>query len=120
MIAVKRAYESPAAEDGQRFLVDRLWPRGVKKEDLQLDGWVKEVAPSDELRKWFGHDPDKWQEFTQRYRSELENSPGAWQPLLQAAERGDVTLIYSARDTEHNNALVLQDFLEDKLGEGSD
>lgn len=120
MIDVKRAYESPAAEDGQRFLVDRLWPRGVKKEDLRLAGWVKQAAPSDELRKWFGHDPEKWQEFKQRYRAELEDSPDAWQPLLEVAEKEHVTLIYSARDTEHNNALVLKDFLEDKLDEGGD
>jgi uncharacterized protein YeaO (DUF488 family) len=119
MITVKRAYESPTARDGRRFLVDRLWPRGVKKEELKLSGWVKEVAPSNELRKWFGHDPEKWDEFKRRYRTELQHSPEAWQPLLEAAREGDLTLVYSARDTEHNNALVLKAFLEDRLEKDS-
>jgi uncharacterized protein YeaO (DUF488 family) len=119
MIAVKRAYELPAASDGQRFLVDRLWPRGIKKEELILAGWVKEAAPSNELRKWFGHEPEKWGEFKRRYRMELEHSPETWQPLLEAARKGDLTLVYSARDTTHNNALVLKAFLEDRLDEDS-
>jgi uncharacterized protein YeaO (DUF488 family) len=119
MITVKRAYESPAASDGQRFLVDRLWPRGVKKEELKLAGWVKEAAPSNELRKWFGHDPEKWDEFKQRYRTELEHSPETWRPLLEAAREGDLILVYSARNTQHNNALVLKAFLEDRLEEES-
>jgi uncharacterized protein YeaO (DUF488 family) len=119
MITVKRAYESPDASDGQCFLIDRLWPRGVRKEELKLSGWSKEVAPSNELRKWFGHDPEKWDEFKRRYRTELQHSPEAWQPLLEAAREGDLTLVYSARDTEHNNALVLKAFLEDRLEKDS-
>lgn len=85
MIKVKRAYEDPAPEDGRRFLVDRLWPRGVKKEALQLDGWLKEVAPSDDLRRWFDHDPDRWEGFKQRYSAELDEQPERWRPLLEAA-----------------------------------
>ncbi|GIV79016.1 DUF488 domain-containing protein [Litorilinea aerophila] len=117
MITVKRVYEAPAADDGQRFLVDRLWPRGVKKDELRLDGWLKEVAPSDALRKWFGHDPARWEEFQQRYFAELEANPDAWQPLLTAARQGDVTLLYSARDEAHNNAVALKAFLERYLAD---
>ncbi len=112
MIRVKRAYEAASGEDGARFLVERLWPRGVKKEDLAVEAWLKEVAPSTELRQWFEHDPAKWQEFRQRYFRELEKHPEAWQPLLAQARRGRVTLIYSAHDAEHNNAVALQQFLE--------
>lgn len=112
MIKVKRVYELPAPEDGKRFLVERLWPRGLKKEELQLDGWLKEVAPSDALRKWFGHEPKKWEEFQRRYFHELEAKPEAWQPLLEAARHGDVTLLFSAKDESHNNAVALRRFLE--------
>jgi uncharacterized protein YeaO (DUF488 family) len=112
MIQVKRAYDPPNSDDGTRFLVDRLWPRGVKKEDLLLEGWLKEVAPSDELRRWFGHDPLKWQDFQERYWAELEDKPEAWQPILDALDQGEVTLIYSARDTKHNNALALKTYIE--------
>lgn len=115
MIKVKRVYASPAPDDGQRFLVDRLWPRGVKKEALQLDGWLKDVAPSDALRKWFGHDPAKWEEFQERYFAELEAKPEAWRPLLEAARQGTVTLLFSARDEAHNNAVALKAFLEARL-----
>jgi uncharacterized protein YeaO (DUF488 family) len=115
MIKLKRAYEEPTPDDGTRFLVDRLWPRGVKKESLHVETWVKDVAPSTELRKWFGHDPAKWAEFQRRYISELEANPESWQPLLEAARGGDVTLVYGAKDTEHNDAVVLKDFLERKL-----
>lgn len=115
MIKVKRVYEPPAPDDGRRFLVDRLWPRGMKKEALQLDDWWKEVAPSDELRQWFGHDPARWEEFRRRYFAELEAKPAAWQPLLEAARAGDVTLLFSARDEEHNNAVALKAFLEARL-----
>ncbi len=117
MIKMKRAYDPPSNDDGARYLVDRLWPRGVKKEDLHVDGWLKEVAPSTELRKWFGHDPAKWDEFQQRYRRELEDNVAAWQPLLDAARKGTLTLVYSAKDTEHNDAVVLRDVLEKRLGE---
>jgi uncharacterized protein YeaO (DUF488 family) len=112
MIRTKRAYDDPEPGDGARFLVDRLWPRGIKKEDLQIEGWIKDVAPSNELRKWFGHDAEKWPEFRERYRAELEANSGALEPLRRAARQGDVTLVYAARDREHNNALVLQEFLE--------
>jgi uncharacterized protein YeaO (DUF488 family) len=112
MVRVKRAYDPPEPGDGARFLVDRLWPRGIKKEDLELDGWLKEIAPSKELRKWFGHDPARWQEFEQRYAAELDENNEALEPIRRAAQRGDVTLVYSARDTEHNNAVALKEYLE--------
>lgn len=115
MIQVKRAYEQPTKNDGMRFLVERLWPRGIKKEDLQVEAWIKDVAPSAELRRWFQHDPAKWSQFRQRYFRELEKNPDAWQPLLGRAHRGRVTLIYSAHDTEHNNAIALKEFLDRKL-----
>lgn len=116
MIQMKRAYEPASDDDGARYLVDRLWPRGVKKEDLRIDGWLKEVAPSTELRKWFGHDPAKWDEFQKRYRRELEDNVEAWQPLLDAARNGTLTLVYGAKDTEHNDAVVLRGLLEERLG----
>ena len=112
MIQVKRAYEPAAKSDGKRFLVDRLWPRGVTKEALRLEAWLKDVAPSDDLRKWFGHEPAKWDEFRRRYLAELDNRPEAWQPILEAARRGNVTLLYGARDVEHNNAVALKEYLE--------
>lgn len=115
MLKVKRVYESTEASDGIRFLVERLWPRGMKKEKLHMEAWLKDVAPSDSLRRWFGHDPLKWSEFQKRYRAELRDNPNAWKPILEASERGDVTLLYSARDEEHNNALVLRAFLEERL-----
>ena len=115
MIQVKRVYDPPDVRDGKRFLVERLWPRGMKKENLRMDGWLKNVAPSDELRKWFGHDPARWEDFRQRYVAELESNSDAWKPLLEAALQGSVTLIYSARDQEHNNAQALMIFLEDRL-----
>jgi uncharacterized protein YeaO (DUF488 family) len=115
MVVVKRVYESPQRSDGARFLVERLWPRGMKKEALQLDAWLKDVAPTDALRHWFGHDPQKWQEFRRRYFAELNRKPEAWQPLVEAARQGPVTLLYSARDLEHNNALALKDYLQTKL-----
>jgi len=115
MIQTKRVYEPPAASDGTRFLVERLWPRGLKKEKLDAKAWLKDVAPSAELREWFGHDPAKWSAFKRKYVAELNKHPEAWQPILQAARKGTVTLLYSAHDTEHNNALVLQAFLKRKL-----
>lgn len=115
MLKLKRVYESLEISDGVRFLVERLWPRGMKKEKLNMQAWLKDVAPSDGLRRWFEHDPLKWSEFQKRYRVELNENPNTWEPILQAMERGDVTLLYSARDTEHNNALVLKSFLEEHL-----
>ena len=115
IVKVKRVYESLLRSDGTRFLVERLWPRGMKKEQLKLDAWLKDVAPSDSLRRWFGHDPLKWNEFQKKYRAELSDNPDAWKPILEAAKRGRVTLLYSSRDTAHNNALVLKSFLEERL-----
>ena len=120
IVKVKRVYEAIQRSDGPRFLVERLWPRGIKKEQLKLDAWLKDVAPSDSLRRWFGHDPLKWNEFQKKYRAELSDNPDAWKPILEAAKRGRVTLLYSSRDTEHNNALVLKSFLEERLGKRVD
>ncbi len=114
MIKIKRAYEDPAPDDGTRFLVDRLWPRGVKKEALQLDNWLKHAAPGANLCKWFGHDPEKWDEFKRRYAAELDEHPDAWKLILNAARDGTVTLIYSARDEKHNNAVALKNYLDAK------
>ncbi len=115
MLKVKRVYEHAEASDGVRFLVERLWPRGMKKEGLKMEAWLKEVAPSDGLRRWFAHDPVKWTEFQKRYRTELESNPNAWKPILESSKHGDVTLLYSARDIEHNNAIVLKSFLEERI-----
>jgi len=114
MIRLKRAYEPASKKDGVRYLVERLWPRGLKKADLKIDGWLKDVAPSAELRRWFSHDPAKWAAFRRRYSVELElNAPG-WTPILKAARRGVVTLIYSSHDEEHNAAVALRAYLEAK------
>jgi len=118
MIQTKRVYEPATQGDGQRFLVERLWPRGMKKESLRLDGWLKEVAPSDKLRKWFKHDPAKWKEFQRRYRAELNRQPETWRPLLKAVGQGNLTLLFSAHDAEHNNAVVLKVYLEERVKRG--
>lgn len=112
MIAVKRVYDPWGADDGARFLVDRLWPRGLKRDGLRLDGWLKELAPSDALRSWFGHDPARWDEFCRRYVAELEAKPEQWLPLGELARTRKVTLLFGARDTERNNAVALRSFLE--------
>ena len=114
-IQTKRVYEPPEPEDGARLLVDRLWPRGVKKEKLQLTGWLKEVAPGASLCQWFHHDPARWNDFQRQYTAELTANPMAWQPILQAAREGRVTLLFAAKDAEHNNAVALKAFLEQKL-----
>jgi uncharacterized protein YeaO (DUF488 family) len=115
MLTVKRAYEPVSRADGLRFLVERLWPRGIAKADLPIDQWLKDVAPSTELRQWFGHDPDKWVEFRRRYFRELDSRPEAWKPIASATRRGGtVTLVYSSRDTQHNNAVALLDYLHAK------
>jgi uncharacterized protein YeaO (DUF488 family) len=118
MVRVQRVYGETPAGGGARFLVDRLWPRGVKREALQLTAWARDAAPSDELRRAFHHDPDQWPEFRRRYFAELDANPQAWQPLLAAARAGDVVLLYGARDAEHNNAVALQEYLEARLAEG--
>ena len=115
MLKTKRAYEPVEPGEGTRFLVDRLWPRGIKKETLEMKAWLKDVAPSPALRKWFAHEPAKWEEFQRRYRAELEDNPHAWQPIREAAKQGNVTLLYSARDTKHNSAILLKAFLEEQL-----
>lgn len=114
MIQLKRAYDKPDKTDGTRFLVERLWPRGVRKSSLPMAAWLKDAAPSTELRQWFAHDPARWREFRRRYFAELKSRPGAWMPLAEAARKGTVTLIYSSHDAEHNNAVALKDFLEKK------
>ncbi|HWG58088.1 MAG TPA: DUF488 family protein [Candidatus Acidoferrales bacterium] len=116
MIKVKRAYEPPGPADGKRYLVDRLWPRGVKKSALHIEAWLKDVSPTPALIRWFGHDPKKWDEFRRRYRKELDRNRQALDPILKAARRGRITLVYGARDIEHNNALVLKSYAEKKLG----
>ncbi|MFQ5706953.1 MAG: DUF488 domain-containing protein [bacterium] len=119
MICVRRVYSAPEPDEGARFLVDRLWPRGLKKEALQLDGWVREAAPSNALRKWFRHDPHKWLEFQQRYFAELDAHPEVWRPLIEAAQKGNLTLLYSAKDVQHNNAVALKSYLEERLKRSS-
>jgi uncharacterized protein YeaO (DUF488 family) len=114
MITLKRAYEPVSRSDGARLLVERLWPRGVSKAKLRLDAWLKEAGPSTELRKWFGHDPEKWDEFRRRYFRELDSRPEAWQRIVSAARRGRVTLVYSSHDTHHNNAVALQEYVKAK------
>ncbi len=115
MLKIKRVYEEEEAQDGVRFLVERLWPRGMKKEALRLDGWLKDLAPSSELRTWYQHDVDKWEEFQRRYRAELDTHADTWKMILAALVQGNVTLLYSARDSEHNSALVLMRYLEEQL-----
>ena len=114
-IQIKHAYEAPAPGDGARFLVDRLWPRGVKRDTLHLTGWVRDASPTTKLRKWFNHEPEKWPEFRKRYFAELASEPEAWRPLLEAAKKGKITLLFGAHDSEHNNAVALARFLEGKL-----
>jgi uncharacterized protein YeaO (DUF488 family) len=114
MIRLKRAYDPLSRTDGTRFLVERLWPRGVSKATLRLDAWLKEVGPSTALRKWFSHDPEKWREFRRRYFRELDSRPEAWEPIVSAARRGTVTLVFSSHDTEHNNAVALREYVQAK------
>ena len=110
-VRLKRAYEPPSPEDGTRILVDRLWPRGVSKAHAALDEWMKDIAPSTELRKWFGHDPAKWDEFRRRYAAELHQHPDLLKQLRAIARKGPVTLVYSAHDEAHNDAVELRNVL---------
>jgi uncharacterized protein YeaO (DUF488 family) len=112
MIRIKRVYEAVEEEDGQRFLVDRLWPRGIKKSALTIDGWIKDAAPSTELRQWFHHDLARWNGFRVRYFAELERNPKAWEPIAEVLRQGNVTLLYSAKELERNHAVVLMEFLK--------
>lgn len=112
MIKVKRIYEAPEKSDGVRLLVERLWPRGLKKTEAKLDAWQREVAPSTTLRKWFNHDPAKWHEFEQRYFHELDRHADAWLPILDAVRKGPVTLLFSSHNAEFNNVVALKEYLE--------
>ena len=112
MLKVKRIYDRASPDDGKRILVDRLWPRGLKKEDAKINEWLKDIAPSDELRKWFAHDPKKWKEFKERYKKELKDKGEILARLKKEVKHGDVTLLYSTRDEEHNNAVALMETLK--------
>ncbi len=116
-LRLKRAYEPVAADDGTRVLIDRLWPRGVRKADAAIDLWLKDIAPSAELRKWFGHEPDRWAEFRRRYTAEIQAKPAVFAQLRELALQGPLTLVYSARDEEHNDAVVLRELLLGASGE---
>lgn len=116
MIRLKRAYEAPAAEDGTRVLVDRLWPRGVSKKELTIDRWARDLAPSDELRRWFDHEPVKWEEFRRRYAAELDEQAEIVAAMLEAHREGTLTLVYAASDPEHNNAVALREYLLHRAG----
>ena len=111
MIRVKRVYDPPDRGDGKRILVDRLWPRGIRKENLRTDEWLREIAPSDKLRKWFSHDPKKYEEFKKRYSEELEDKSEILERIKSESRKGTVTILFSAKDTEHNNATVLRELL---------
>lgn len=112
-IQIKRVYDEPSKSDGYRILIDRIWPRGVSKEEAKLDAWNKDLAPSTELRKWFGHDPERFEDFSEEYRKELEYNKDDLKALREIAKSKIVTLLYGAKDTEHNQAVVLKKVLED-------
>ncbi len=116
-IALRRVHAEPQADDGLRVLVDRLWPRGLRKADAAVDLWLREIAPSHELRRWFGHDPARWTEFRARYRDELARRPERLRELMAHCRRGPVTLLYAARDSDRNNAVVLLEVLREELAE---
>ena len=119
VIQVRRAYDPPMPSDGRRVLVDRMWPRGLSKEAACLDAWVKEVAPSDSLRRWFGHDPAKWSSFVSRYHQELNENPAALAALAEELRGSRVTFVYAAKDEAHNNAVALKDFVVRRGASGS-
>lgn len=111
---IKRVYEKPEREDGIRILVDRLWPRGLTKEKARVDVWLKDIAPSTELRKWFGHEPSRWKEFRERYREELHRNKPAVSSLQDYLKKGEVTLVYGTRDEDHNEAILLKELFDSK------
>ncbi len=111
MVNVKRIYDPASSQDGKRIYIDRLWPRGLKKSDALFDEWLKEISPSNELRKWFGHDPAKWEEFKKRYKKELGDKKEMLDKLKKEAKHQKITLLYSAKETEHNNAVAMKEFL---------
>jgi uncharacterized protein YeaO (DUF488 family) len=115
MVKLKRAYDPPARGDGSRFLVERLWPRGIKKEDAALDGWLKELAPSADLRKWYSHDVERWDQFRACYLAELQSNHEALEPLLKAARKRTVTLVFATRDAEHSSARLLKEYLDRRV-----
>lgn len=115
MLKLKRVYDPPSKDDGMRILVDRLWPRGIKKDEAKIDEWMKDIAPSDELRKWFSHEPSKWEEFKRRYREELKKNHSLIERLSLESKIGTVTLLFAAKDEEHNNAVVLKEVIEDAI-----
>jgi uncharacterized protein YeaO (DUF488 family) len=117
-VRTKRVYEDPDPEDGTRVLVNRLWPHGVSKEEAHLDDWMEDIAPSDDLREWFDHDPDRWNEFRKRYHSKLDDRPDEVQKLLEHTRSETLTLVYAAADEEHNNAVALADYLTERLEGG--
>ena len=114
-IHIKRAYEKPASNDGQRILVDRLWPRGISKDAAKIDFWPKEIAPSNELRKWYGHEPEKWEEFKKKYFAELDAIPEKVQELLDYVQKGTVTFVYSSKEERINNAVALKEYVEARM-----
>lgn len=116
MIELKKVYDKADAKDGKRFLIERLWPRGMRKSALKFDAWIKEAGPSHDLRRWFSHDPARWNEFRHRYFVELDSKPEVWEPILQAASQGHITLLFSSHDGEHNNAVALREYLLGKIG----
>ena len=114
-VKLKRAYDTAARSDGRRILVDRLWPRGVARAELRIADWIKDAAPSAGLRKWFGHEPARWPEFKRRYFQELDRHPETLAPLVEQSRAGTVTLVFAAKDVEHNNAVALREYLERRM-----
>ena len=115
MIKIKRVYEPPSHDDGKRILIDRLWPRGLKKEDAHFDAWVKDIAPSAELRTWFGHDPKKWEEFKRRFFKELQGKREAVDGIVSLAKKGTVTLLFGSKEERFNNAVALKEYIEARM-----
>jgi len=115
MIRIKRIYDPPSRDDGKRILIDRLWPRGLKKEVTKIDEWLKEIAPSTELRKWFGHDPAKWGEFKRRFYAELNEKPGMIDEIVKAARKETVTLLFGSKEEHYNNAAALKEYIEARM-----
>ena len=113
MLMIKRIYDPWSRDDGKRILVDRLWARGIKKDEAKIDEWLKDIAPSDALRKWYSHDPDKWTEFREKYRKELRNKKDIVDRLRNDAKKGRITLVFSAKDRDRNNAVALKEMIED-------
>ena len=115
MVKIKRVYDKPSRDDGKRILIDRLWPRGLRKEEARIDEWLKEVAPSNELRKWFNHDPDKWEEFKKRFFAELEGRQDMVDGIIGSARKGTVTLLFGSKEERFNNAVALQEYVDSRI-----